>query len=225
MKRIFITCLSFLLLFSNLLILVYAGLSVSEGSIEIKGMEKKSICGIACIFSVYETPSTYKLDISGELSKFVEKIEPDTFTLTGIQCPGESEARRACISKLCNDPNSTSTKMPCVYFNGPTEFSFDVCNGLPCSPKTQKYEGSIKAIGSIGAATTVEPLAFIVYYTPISGWPILAGTIILAIIIILLVRRKIKKVKRMFCEKCGKWYKKSIRFCPNCGSSLLEKEK
>lgn len=227
MNRVLIVSLSFILIFLNLFVLVHAGLMVQEGSIELKGMEKKKVCGIACVFSVYENPSTYTIIISDNLNKFVDKIEPSAFTLTGIECPGESKARRECVAKLCNDPNSTSTKMPCIYFSGPLEFSFDVCNGLPCSPKMKKYEGSVRAIGTIGAARTVEPLAFIVYYTPISGWPFLIGAIILVIVIIFFVYRKVKKVKKivMYCKKCNKKYKKSIGFCPRCGSSLVKKEK
>ena len=196
MKRLLIVSLSLLLLFMNLLVLVHSGIMSSEGSIELKAMERKKVCGVACVFSVYENPSTYRLDISDNLNKFVDKIEPSTFTLTGIECPSEAEARRTCIGKLCNDPSSTSTKMPCIYFKGPLEFSFDVCNNIPCSPQMQKYEGSVRAIGSIGAAQTIEPLTFFVYYTPISGWPFLIGGIILAIIIILLVFKKIKKRRK-----------------------------
>jgi hypothetical protein len=227
MNRILTVSLSFILLFLNLFVLVHAGLMVQEGSIELKAMERKKVCGIACVFSVYENPSTYSIVISDNLNKFVDNIEPSTFTLNGIECPSESKARRECIANLCNDPNSTSTKMPCIYFSGPLELSFDVCNGLPCNSKMQKYEGSLRAIGTIGTAQTVEPLSFIVYYTPISGWPFLIGVIILVIIIIFFVLRKIKKVKKivMFCKKCNKKYKKNISFCQKCGSSLVKKEK
>jgi len=196
MKKILIFTLIFALVLLNFSVITNAGLMVQEGSIEIKAMEKKKVCGISCVFSVYENPSTYSFVISDSLNKFVDKIEPNTFTLTGIQCPNEPEERRRCIADLCNDPNSTSTKMPCIYFNGPSEFSFDLCNGIPCGPQSQKYEGSIRVIGTIGAATVVEPLAFIVHYTPISGWPILIGAIILVIVVIFLVRRKIKKRRR-----------------------------
>lgn len=225
MNRVLIASLSFTLIFLNLLVLTYAGLTVAESSIELKGMEKKKVCGIACVFSVYENPSTYELILSGNLNKFVDKIEPNTFILTGIQCPGESKARRECIRNLCNDPNSTSTKMPCIYFSGPLELSFEICNGLPCDSKMQTYDGSIKVIGIIGAAKTVEPLDFSIYYTPISGWPLLAGGIIFVLVITYLVIRKVKKMKILvlFCEKCGKKYKKGIRFCPHCGSRLVEK--
>jgi hypothetical protein len=225
MNRILIAILILTIFFLNLLVSVHAGLTVAEGSLELKAMEKKKVCGIACVFSVYENPSTYRLDISGNIGKFVNGIEPNTFTLTGINCPGEPEQRRACITNLCNNPNSTSTKMPCIYFSGPLKISFDTCNGIPCNPQMQKYEGSIRVIGSIGAAQTVEPLSFIIYYTPISGWLLLAGGVILAMIIIFLVYITIKRRKKiaMFCEKCSKKYKKSIKFCPHCGSSLVEK--
>ena len=227
MNRLLIAYLSFILISLNISVLVHAGLMVQEGSIELKAMDRKMVCGIACVFSVYENPSTYRFVISDNLNKFVDRVEPNTFTLTGIDCPGESEARRECIAELCNDPNSTSTKMPCIYFSGPLEFSFDLCNGLPCNPEMKKYEGSIRTIGIIGAAQTVEPLAFNVYYTPISGWPFLIVTIILIIIVIFLVHRKLKKVKKiiMFCKNCNKKYKKSVNFCPRCGSSLVKKEK
>ena len=193
MKRIFLPSLIFIIIFLNFIIPVHAGLMSSEGSLELRAMQNKMVCGIACVFSVYENPSTYKFEISGNLNKFVEKIEPNTFTLTGIQCPGESEARRTCIAKLCNDPQSTSTKMPCIYFSAPLEFSFDFCNGLPCWSQMHTYEGAIKVIGSIGAAQTVEPLSFFVYYYPFSGWLIVIVAIILIPIIVFFVRRKMKK--------------------------------
>ena len=225
MNRILITLLTFILISLNLLFLVDAGLAVPEGSIELKGMERKKMCNIACVYSVYENPSTYRLALSGNLDKFVDKIEPESFTLTGIHCPDESVARRKCIEELCNNPNSTSTKMPCIYFSGPLELSFETCDGIPCDPKTQKYEGSLSAVGRIGAAQTVEPLTFIIYYTPTSGWLLLVGTIILVIIIIFFTVRKVKEMKRtfMFCKKCDKKYKKDIMFCPYCGSSLVKK--
>ena len=195
MNRSSIIYIIFIILFLSLLASVYAGLMVAEGSIEVKAMEKKKVCGMACIFSVYENPSTYRFVISDNLGKFVDKVEPDTFTLTGIQCPNEPSTRRECIGKLCNDPNSTSTKMPCIYFNGPLEFSFDICNGLPCGSKIQKYEGSIRAIGSIGAAQTIEPLSFFVYYTPISGWPVLILVISLIVVITLFIYKKVRRVR------------------------------
>jgi len=211
----------------NVLVVAHAGLSIPEGSIELKAMDKKKVCNIACVFSVYENPATYKLGFSDNLNKFVDKIEPDTFTLSGFDCPAESVARRNCIRNLCYDPNSTSTAMPCIYFSGPSELSFETCDGIPCNPQKQRYVGAIKAMGTIGAATTVEPLDFIIYYTPISGWPLLAGGIIIVIIIIFLVVRRTKKMKKIvkFCKKCNKEYKEDVSYCPYCGSPLVKKEK
>jgi hypothetical protein len=224
MVKKWIIPLIFIFIFLNFFVVVHAGITITEGSLEIKAMEKKKVCGIVCVFSVYETPYKYNIEISGNLGKFIDNIEPETFTLNGIQCPMESEARRQCIRNLCNDPNSTSTRMPCIYFTGPLEFSFDTCNGIPCRPNMQKFEGSIKTRGFIGAATTIEPLSFIIYYTPMSGWPFLIFAIIIIILIIVIILRKFKKIRSyaMYCEKCGKKFKKS-KYCPECGSPLVEK--
>lgn len=193
MKRLFIT-LIFILVLVNLSVTVKAGLMVGEGSVTLKPFDKKVICGGACVYSTVDyTTTTYSVAVSKDLEKFVDRIEPQGFTLKGIDCPQESEARRKCIRDLCTEEKTESTQTLCIYFSGPLEFTFNTNNGIPTGPKEKEYKGGIRAIGKVGSATIVEPLSFSVFYTPFNGWLIVVAivvVIVLSLLIIIIYKRR-----------------------------------
>jgi hypothetical protein len=167
---------------------------VGEGSVTLKPFEKKMICGGTCVYSTIDyTSTTYSVAISKELEKFVDKIEPQDFTLNGIDCPQEAEARRKCIRDLCSQEKTESTQTLCIYFNAPLEFAFDTDNGIPTAPKEKEYRGGIRAIGKVGAATTVEPLPFAVYYTPANGWLVVGVIIVVIVTSLSIIKFKYRK--------------------------------
>jgi len=196
MNRVLIT-LFFILVLINLSVIVRAGLMIGEGGITLKPLEKKSICGGLCVYStVNYTTTTYSVVVSKELEKFVDRIEPQDFTLIGIDCPNEAEARRKCIRDLCSQEKTESTQTLCVYFNAPLEISFDMENGIPIAPKEKEYKGGIRAVGKVGVATIVEPLPFYVYYTPLNGWLVVGAIIVVIVTILLIIKLKYKKRKK-----------------------------
>jgi len=194
MKRILLILIIVLVNFSP----VQAGLMVGEGSVSLKSLEKKMICGGVCVYSTVDyTTTVYSVSVSKEIEKFVDKIEPQDFTLVGIDCPMEAEPRRKCIRDLCSQEKTNSTQTVCIYFNAPLEFAFDLDRGIPTAPKEKEYKGAIRATGKVGAVTTIEPLAFYVYYTPFNGW-LVAVAIIIAVVIVtilLIIKFKYKKKK------------------------------
>jgi hypothetical protein len=172
---------------------------MGEGSIVLKAGERKSITGIACIFSENPIDTTYTVEFSENLKKFVDRIEPQGFTIPPVECTGSGAEKRVCIAKLCNDPNSTSTRMIRVFFSGPPEFSFDFCDGLPCLGfygKKVYYEGGLKAVGQVGAARTVEVTAFYVHFYPYNGWLTVIATGFILIFVVCIVITKKRKSKR-----------------------------
>ena len=189
-----LTAFIFILVLLNLSVTVQAGLMIGEGSVTLKPFEKKKICGGACVYSTVDyTTTTYSVEASKELEKFVDKIEPQDFTLNGIDCPYEAEARRKCIRDLCSQERTGSTQTLCIYFSAPFELAFDTNNGIPTTPKEKEIRGGIRAIGKVGAATTVEPLDFTVFYTPLNGWLVVGAIIVVVAIVVLIIRFKHKK--------------------------------
>lgn len=177
----------FVLFLINLSVTVQAGLMIGEGSASLRSFEKKVVCGGICVYSTVDyTSATYSVAISKELEKFVDRIEPQDFTLKSIDCPQDAEARRKCIRDLCSQPKTESTQTLCIYFSAPLELAFDTNNGIPTTPKEKEYRGGIRTIGKVGSATIIEPLAFSVFYTPFNGW-LLVGAIIVVIVVSLLI--------------------------------------
>jgi len=190
MNRLLIA-LIFILVTVNLSVIVQAGLMIGEGSITLKTLEKKKMCGGVCVYSTIDYMSTtYSVAVSEELKKFVDRIEPQDFSLNGIDCPSEAEARRKCIRDLCSQEKTESTQTLCIYFTGPLEFAFETNNGIPTSPSEKEYRGGIRAIGKVGAATTVEPLSFSVFYTPLNGWFIVVVIVIVIVTSLLIIKFK-----------------------------------
>ena len=183
-----------LLILVNLSVTVQAGLMIGDGSITLKSLDKKKLCGGVCVYSTVDyATTTYSVAVSKEIEKFVDKVEPQDFTLKGINCPQESEPRRKCIRDLCSQEKTESTQTICIYFNGPLEFAFETNNGIPASPKEKEYKGAIRAMGKVGAITTVEPLAFSVFYTPFNGWLVVGVIVVVIVGSLLIIKLKYKK--------------------------------
>jgi len=172
----------------NLSVTAQAGLMIGEGAVDLKSLEKKMLCGGACVYSTVDyTSTTYSVAVSKELEKFVDRIEPQDFTLKGIDCPQEPEPRRKCIKDLCTQEKTESTQSICMYFTGPLEISFETKNGIPTSPTEKEYQGGLKAIGKVGSATIIEPLSFSVFYTPYNGWLIVGGIVVVIVVVFVVV--------------------------------------
>lgn len=189
-------CLVSIFSFFLLLVPAQAGIMMGEGSVVLKAGEKKSILGIACIFSENPVNTTYTVEFSENLKKFIDRIEPQDFTIPTVECSGGGAEKRACIAKLCNDPNSTSTRMIKVFFSGPSEFSFDFCDGLPCLGfygKKVYHEGGLRAVGRVGAARTVEVTAFYVHFYPYNGWLMVIVLSSILLIVTVVIRKKRKR--------------------------------
>lgn len=225
--------LKFLLIVVVCLLYIYdvqAAVWPSEGSVVLKAGEKRVLHGLVCIYSENPVPVTYNIFLPG-LERFVDFIEPQGFTVDRVPCGGGNEGRK-CVAKLCNDPNSTDTRMISVYFSGPTEFAFDFCNGLPCfsksflNPTQHTHQGSIRVTGQVGAAVTVEVVGFIVHYYPYNGWWIVVGVVVSILIVsfFLLYKKRTSGPRTIiFCPKCKKIYKKETKFCPTCGTPLIKR--
>lgn len=189
-----LVALVLILVLMNLSVTVQAGLMIGEGSVSLKSLDKKKLCGGVCVYSTVDyTTVTYSVAASKEIEKFVNKIEPQDFTLKGINCPSEAEPRRKCIRDLCSQEKTESTQTICIYFNGPLEFAFETNNGIPTSPKETEYKGAIRAMGKVGAITTVEPLAFSVFYTPFNGWLVVGVIIVVIVGSLLIIKLKYKR--------------------------------
>jgi hypothetical protein len=181
-----------ILVFFLLIKIALGGLAVFTGSVELSPFEEKTVCGV-CIYSTLPQKGRFTLEFSKDLEKFVSKIYPNDFELQPIQCPSEPEARRACISAECANPNSVSAKSVCVSFKGPFE--------LALFPKKTEYRGAIRSVEKIGAAVIVLPVDFVVFYTPFNAWliviPLIAACIFVGIFSVKKLRkRKLKRVRK-----------------------------
>jgi hypothetical protein len=181
--RKLIFCIVFSLFLAIFVKEAYAGLFVSQGSVDLKSFEKKTLCGV-CAYSTLPSNGVFHVEYSDEFTKFVEKVYPIDFELEPIKCPSEPEPRRACIRDECSSKNSTSAKVVCTDFYGPFELSFN--------PEKMEYRGAVRGVAKVGAAVIVEPLDFIVYYTPFNAW-ILVIVIVVIIAVLLFALRKMKK--------------------------------
>jgi len=217
--------------------IVSAGLLLISQAVTLKAGERVTTCDVY-IYSTLESEANFKVNFP-HLEKFVEKIEPNDFTLEPIDCPREEQARTKCRDRLCADPNSTSCKQVCVTFVGPMEiwpcfteaFSEDKsipgC-GFSFSPEKIMIEGGVNDVVKIGAGFISEGGDFNVYYTP---YDLMFPTKIIILLIVISViayfihkwRRPVKIVKYMYCKKCKRKYKKA-KFCPECGEKLVRKE-
>ena len=217
--------------------IVSAGLLLTSQSVRLKAVERRTMCDVY-IFSTLDRVSSFHVNFPN-LGKFVEKIEPNGFTLESINCPSEEKARIKCRDEECAKPNSTSCRQVCVTFVGPTEIwpcftemfseskSIPGC-GFSFSPKKTTIEGGVSNLVKVGSAHISEGEKFYIHYTPYDLMPPtkkILIVIVIAVIIYAIYRWKkpVKIVKYMYCKKCKKRYKKA-KFCPECGEKLVERE-
>ena len=202
----------------------------SEGSVVLKAGEKKVIHGIACIYSENPVPATYTIAFSGEVSKFVDFVEPQGFTVNRVPCGGGDEGRK-CVTRFCNNPNSTYTRMISAYFSGPREFAFDfpITFGLH-TKKMHDYQGGMRATGKVGSATTNEVVGFWIHFYPYNGWLIvfvIIGVGIVSVVLVMFYKKQQKQKKKiiLYCPNCRLEYSRGTKFCSTCGQPLVEGKK
>jgi len=182
MKKVLLVLILSLLFLSP----VRAGIMMGEGSITIRAGEEKPL-RFFCVFSENQKDTTYTPVFTDNLKKFIKSIEPESFTLSTLNCTGTQTERRKCLADYCNKKVENQAVMPLVTFKGPLEFSFDFCDGLPCLGfygKLKTYQGGIRNVGSVGAAKTVEVLDFWIHYYPFNGWIIVIFILILVLILV-----------------------------------------
>lgn len=186
MKR---ACLAFL--FPLLLIFAVpdaeAGISLGKGGITLSAGQSAEVCDVW----IYATQDggTYHVETTGDLKPLTSSITPNDFTLSPIDCPQETIARRACITQKCLSSDQSSCKVVCIKFAAPLI--------LDWSGEKVIYDGSILNSIRIGAATIKEPYVFTVHVESLDMKPVIFGIAALAVVIIAVAfifrRRKRRK--------------------------------
>jgi len=178
-----------LIIFSLSLIIlagtVQAGISLGKGGITLQSGETFDMCDVW----VYATQDggTYTVSTTGDLEPLTVSIEPNDFSLESIDCPEDSNARRACISEECLSGNSESCKIVCLKFTAP----------LVMGSEKVKYEGSILNSIKVGAATIKEPYLFAIYVEPADMTLLITGiVVVILVIIIILILFLLKRRRR-----------------------------
>jgi hypothetical protein len=145
------------LLFLLLTPTVEAGVWPLTGYVKLKSGEEVRACEVA-IFSMIEyAPGTYKAAYSGGIERFVKEVEPKEFELRGMHCPMEEKARVECLREECANLTSESCQIICTTFKAPLLFS----------TQDQKiYDGGVKSVAKIRAATIVSVAPFSVVLNP-----------------------------------------------------------
>jgi hypothetical protein len=177
------------LLMPFLAVPVQAGISLGKGGITLNAGETEEVCDVW----IYATQGggNYHVETTGGIIPLTAGISPNDFTLEPIQCPEESNARRACITDLCLSGNKESCKVVCVTFTAP--FLMDM------NPQEVIYDGAILNSIKIGVATIKEPYSFSVHVRPLDAKPLVLGIILAAIIIMVIA---------VFAKKRGRSKKK-----------------
>ena len=185
MKRSSIAIFSFLLIF---LIAqpAQAGISLGKGGITMSAGETTEVCDI-WIYATQEG-GTYHIDTTNELKPLTVSITPNDFTLDPIDCPQETQARRACISQACLSGEQSSCRTVCIKFTAPVLMEWN--------PEKVVYNGGILNSIKVGAATINEPYVFSVHVNPMDMKPVVAGVAVVIVIIVLLLVLFLKKRKR-----------------------------
>lgn len=177
------------LVFSLILIFsvkpVEAGISLGKGGITMSSGQTGETCDV-WIFATQDG-GTYHVETTGDLSSLTVGVTPNDFTLDSIDCPEETNARRACIEQTCRSSDQSSCKIVCVKFTAPILIEWD--------PQTVKYEGSILNTIKIGAATVKEPFEFAVHVEPMDMKPIVlvVGVVIIVVIVVAVFANKRRK--------------------------------
>ncbi len=162
---------------------VQAGISLGTGGITLSAGETREVCDV-WIYAAQEG-GTYHVETTGDLKPLTVSITPNDFTLNPVDCPQETDARRACISQTCLSSDQSSCKVVCVKFTAPTLIEWD--------PQKVKYDGAILNSIKIGAATIKEPYEFSVHVNPMDMKPIVAGVVVLIIVVIVIVLFAMKR--------------------------------
>lgn len=235
MRKIFL--LSFMFIYFFLILDVKAGLMTFEESIVLNAGDKKKRVGMGCVWTPVD--ASYKVELSDNLDKFVDFIEPDRVDLVAIDCPQEPEPRRACIKDQCFI-GTDSARLYTIYFSAPNEIVFDMENGLPYlkfiesfpwvdfKSKEQKYEGGLRTIKRQGSAVGTEVRPFTIFFSPLNGWAyiLMIGIIIvitsISILSFLWIRKTFfpKYEEVMYCQNCNNTHNLDVMYCPRCGSAL-----
>ncbi|NIO19436.1 MAG: hypothetical protein GTN76_01475 [Candidatus Aenigmarchaeota archaeon] len=163
-----------------------AGISLGKGGITLSAGETTEMCDI-WIYATQEG-GTYHVSTTGDLEPLTAEVTPNDFTLDPIDCPQETQARRACITQTCLSDDSSSCKVVCIKFTAPTLIEWN--------PEKVIYSGGILNSIKIGAATINEPYTFSVHVNPMDIKPIVTGVVVVIIIIVILLVVFLKKRKR-----------------------------
>lgn len=155
----------------------HAGVSLGEGGITLPAGQSQEVCDI-WIYATQEG-GTYHIGTTGDLEPLTVSITPNDFTLDPIDCPQNTQARRACISETCLSEDQSSCKIVCVKFTAPMLIEWD--------PEKVVYSGGILNSIKIGAATIKEPYSFSVHVNPMDMKPIVAGIVVVVVVIVILI--------------------------------------
>lgn len=181
--------LALFLVFSLILIFsvkpVEAGISLGKGGITLPAGQTGEICDV-WIFATQEG-GTYHVETTGDLSSLTVGVTPNDFTLDTIDCPQETNARRACIEQTCRSSDQSSCKIVCVKFAAPMLIEWE--------PEKTVYSGSILNSIKISAATVKEPFEFSVHVEPMDMKPIVlvVGVVIIVLIVLAVFANKRRK--------------------------------
>jgi general stress protein CsbA len=163
-----------------------AGISIGQGGITLPAGQSFETCDV-WIYATQEG-GTYHVETTGEIKPLTSSVTPNDFSLTPIECPDDTNARRACITEKCLSSDQSSCKVVCIKFAAPMIFGR--------SGDRVAYQGSILNSIKIGAATIKEPYAFSVYVEPVDVVPVAAGVLLIAVVAaagLIAVRRKSRK--------------------------------
>lgn len=168
----------------------YAGIGLFEGSVELTALQTKTTCNLM-VYSTIDGENLFHIEYSGDISKFVSKIEPNDFYLKKIECPSNDQERRDCITKLCQEGQDDYCRIICTTFNGPFELSLN--------PQPTRYNSGIRDVITANKATIVDALPFVVLYTPYDMKIVIGFVAVIIVIIAAIVfvnRNRLKKKKR-----------------------------
>jgi hypothetical protein len=169
---------------------VYAGIGLFEGSVELTVLQTQTKCNLM-VYSTIDGSNLFHIEYSGDIAKFVSKIEPNDFYLKKIECPSNDQERRDCITKLCQEGQDDYCRIICTTFQGPFELSLN--------PQSTRYNSGIRDVITANKATIVDALPFVVLYTPYDMKIVIGFAVVIIVIISAIVfvnRGRFKKKKR-----------------------------
>jgi hypothetical protein len=168
------------------------------------------------IYNPFDTNVTAKLNTGREIENMVSKVEPEQFFIPGYK--GEPNDNKA---KLANKQDITICFKP-SFFRWPPFYPVEykgvvLATALPIG---------IPGMGSASASVVQAPLTLRVgsmgtFYIFVV---ILIITIAVVVFLILKIKKKLPKAKKKYCRKCKKYFSFKLKFCPACGSRLIERK-